>query len=129
MATGTVSVHSWNDSAFFPSSGEPEESTTPPRISPGRQRRGPYSPESRKPGRIGNIGAIPGKWVDVIDDGEPEMGASYNARLEPRADLRGSRRHEQTTRDRASGRGLRSNPVRAQRFGTAAADDDEEAGW
>lgn len=128
MATGTVSVHSWNDSSFFPSSSDSDaEPTSPPQISPGRQRRGPYSPKSRLPGTIGNVGPVPGRWVDVVDDGEPEMGASYNARLEPRPNYLGSRRDTTIRRDRATGRGLRSNPVQAQRFGLD--DGDEEAGW
>lgn len=120
-------MHSWNDSIFYPSSPDAEpEPESPARVSPGRQRRGPYSPNSRKPGTIGNVGPVPGKWVDVVDDGEPEMGASYNARLEPRASYRGNRTAGER-RDRATGRGLRSNPVRAQRFG--ADNGDEEAGW
>ena len=71
-----------------------------------------------------------GHWADTEDDGEPDMGQSYNARLEPRAGFRSSKSaaaHAGTPRGwgRTTGRGLRSNPVRAQRF----ANDDEGEGW
>lgn len=105
MSTGTVSVHSWNDSTFVPS----EE------------------PRSPAPPKNGHLGEVAGTWYDHEDDGEPEMGASYNARLEPRRGLRSARDASSQTRGwgRATGRGLRSNPVRAQRYG----EEDDDDGW
>ncbi|KAK5069750.1 hypothetical protein LTS08_006687 [Lithohypha guttulata] len=107
MSTGTVSVHSWNDSQFT--------------------RTSPPSKRTASPPKHGPLGEVPGYWDDHEDDGDPEMGQSFNARLEPRHGFRSSKDAANQTRGwgRAAGRGLRSNPVRAQRYGNA----DEENGW
>lgn len=76
MATGTVTLHSWNDGA-------------------------------------------------EDDEGDPPMGANYNARLDMREDYN---QRSREARNRASGR-LRSNPVRARRFGAqpdSNGDGDED---
>lgn len=107
MSTGTVSVHSWNDSTFIPN----------------------RSPDSELLAKQRAVGAMNGHWLDTDDDGAPEMGLSYNAKLEPRPSHRSSKGWAGvgTPRGwgRSSGRGLRSNPVRAMRYGM---DDDEDDG-
>lgn len=108
MSTGTVSVHSWNDSTYTPNSR-----VTSQKLS-SKQKA---------------VGAIDGTWVDNEDDGYPEMGQSCNAKLQPRPGFRASR--ETTTASRGwgrPGRGLRSNPVRPQRYGVED-EEGEEAGW
>jgi DDB1- and CUL4-associated factor 11 len=63
-------------------------------------------------------------WADGAEDdeGEPLMGANYNARLDMREDYN-ERRKEARTRD--SGR-LRSNPVQRRRYG---GDEDGDEDW
>lgn len=105
MSTGTVSVHSWNDSTFF--AGQSNLST-----------------EERA------VGGVDGVWLDADDDGHPEMGRSYNAKLEPRPGFRNPRSSGGAGAGllrgwgRTSGRGLRSNPVAPVRYGL----DEEEGG-
>lgn len=54
------------------------------------------------------------------------MGASYNARLEPKEGFKPSRVGIDRGWGRQQGRGLRSNPVRPQRYGVGGGDGD---GW
>ena len=63
-------------------------------------------------------------WNDGAEDdeGDPSMSANYNARLDMREDFN-QRRKEARARD--NGR-LRSNPVRARRFGNQDEDGDED---
>lgn len=106
MSTGTVSVHSWNDIPVPQSHNtfdkEPTEGNTAPDITAG-----------------------------MDDGGDPPMGSSYDARLEPREGFRRQQMYASPRGwGRQAGRGLRSNPVRAQRFGQQQEDEgDEEAGW
>lgn len=76
MATGTVSVHSWNDGA-------------------------------------------------EDDEGEPEMGTGYNARLDNKAELNVS----SSARSRIGARGLRSRVVPPRSFARGDPDDNDAAGW
>ena len=99
MSTGTVSVHSWNDSTFIPAALS--------------SKSNPLSARQKM------VGAIDGSWIDTEDDGEPEMGLPFNARLIPAVGTRSGRDRQ---RSRTGGRGLRSNPVR-RRAG------EGEEGW
>ena len=63
-------------------------------------------------------------WNDGNDDdeAEPPMGSNYNCRLDLREDYNDTKR-------RGPRGGLRSNPVRAQRFGMDAEESTNGAGW
>lgn len=102
MSTGTVSVHSWNDSVEVPSFSQYTNNSPS------------YDPPTH-----------PG-YVDIEDGGDPEMGASYNARLQPKDCFKPSRVGQDRNWGRAQGRGLRSNPVRPVRYGM---NDEDGDGW
>jgi len=104
MSTGTVSVHSWNESTFAPNA-------------PGQLRE-----------KDRMVGAVDGTWIDHEDEGEPPMGQPYDATLEPREAPKAQQQSQQRMRARMGGRGLRSNPVRPARYG-ADDDDDDDGGW
>lgn len=101
MSTGTVSVHSWNDSVEIPSES-PYTTTSPSHEAP----------------------THPG-YFDIDDGGVPEMGSSYNAKLLPTETFKRSRVGHDRAWGRQQGRGLRSNPVRPVRYGV----DGEGEGW
>lgn len=76
MATGTVTLHSWNEGA----DGQDDEA-------------------------------------------EPPMGSNYNSRLDMREDYNAA--GQRNTRNRETGRGLRSRVVRPVRLGMDDEDDEE----
>lgn len=112
MSTGTVSVHSWNDSIEIPTDATSAYGNTTPTIS---------SPSYDRPSHPG--------YIDIPDGGSPEMGASYNARLQAKECFKASRVGLDRGWSRQQGRGLRSNPVRPVRYGVDAGGDEEEGGW